>query len=154
MKTLKQHINEALKIGKDLSEWSSYSCQPITKDELKKIINDRISKEGNDCDLNDIDTSLITDMSGLFMLSNFNGDISKWNVSKVKYMADMFNDSKFNQPIGDWNVSNVRGMGWMFENSEFNQNISNWNISNNCATVEIFTNCPIKEEYKPKSLQS
>ena len=56
MKTLKQHINEALKIGKDLSEWSAYSCQPKTKAELKKIINDRISKEGNDCDLNDIDT--------------------------------------------------------------------------------------------------
>ena len=69
---------------------------------------------------------------------------------KVNSFYNMFNDSKFNQPIGDWNVSNVRGMGWMFENSEFNQNISNWNISNNCATVEIFTNCPIKDEYKPK----
>ena len=34
MKTLKQHINEALKISKNLSEWSAYSCQPTTKDEL------------------------------------------------------------------------------------------------------------------------
>ena len=41
MKTLKQHIDEALKIGNNLSEWSSYSCQPKTKDELEEIIKDR-----------------------------------------------------------------------------------------------------------------
>ena len=40
MKTLKQHIDEALKIGKNLSEWSSYSCQPKTKDEFVKFIKD------------------------------------------------------------------------------------------------------------------
>ena len=34
MKTLTEHINEALKIGKNLSEWSAYSCQPKTKEEL------------------------------------------------------------------------------------------------------------------------
>ena len=90
MKTLKQHIDEALKIGKNLSEWSSYSCQPNTKGELKEIIKDRISKEGPNCDLNDIDTSLITDMSDLFDKSEFNGDISKWNVSKVENMERMF----------------------------------------------------------------
>ena len=38
MKTLKQHIDEALKIGKNLSEWSSYSCQPDTREELKDIV--------------------------------------------------------------------------------------------------------------------
>ena len=45
MKTLKQYINEALKIGKDLSEWSTYTCQPKTKSELEQIIKDRIDKE-------------------------------------------------------------------------------------------------------------
>ena len=63
MKTLTEHINEALKIGKNLSEWSAYSCQPKTNDELKEIIKARISKEGPNCDLNDIDTSMNTDMS-------------------------------------------------------------------------------------------
>ena len=86
MKTLKQHIDEALKIGKNLSEWSSYSCQPKTNDELKNIIKDRISKEGPNCDLNDIDVSLIEDMSWLFIRSKFNGDISRWDVSNVKDM--------------------------------------------------------------------
>ena len=60
------------------------SIQPTSKDELKAIITDRISKEGFKCDLNDIDTSLIDDMSGMFIRSDFNGDISKWNVSNVK----------------------------------------------------------------------
>ena len=66
MKTLASHMNEVLKIGKNLSKFSKYSCRPTNKDELKKIIDDRIEKEGPDCNLNDIDTSLITNMSWLF----------------------------------------------------------------------------------------
>ena len=90
MKTLKQHINESLKIGNNLSEWSAYSCQPKDKEELEQIIKDRISKEGPNCDLNDIDVSLIDDMSKLFAESEFNGDISKWDVSNVINMEGMF----------------------------------------------------------------
>ena len=45
MKTLVEYINEALKIGKNLSEWSSYSCQPKTKEELQEIIKNRIRKQ-------------------------------------------------------------------------------------------------------------
>ena len=37
--------------------------KPNAKEELKKIIQDRISKEGSNCDLNDIDVSQITDIS-------------------------------------------------------------------------------------------
>ena len=72
MKTLVEYINEALKIGNNLSKWSSYSCQPKTKDELKDIIKARIKEQGPNCDLNDIDTSLITDMSNLFSYSILN----------------------------------------------------------------------------------
>lgn len=52
-----------IKIGKDISDWRIHTCQPQTKNELKDIIKERISKDGNDCNLNDIDTSLIIDMS-------------------------------------------------------------------------------------------
>ena len=55
-----------IKIGNNISEFSSYSCQPTTKYELKKIISCRIKEQGPNCDLNDIDVSLIEDMSWLF----------------------------------------------------------------------------------------
>ena len=152
MRTLKQHIDEALKIGKDLSGWSTYTCQPKTKKELKQIIKDRISKEGPNCDLNDIDTSLIEDMSWVFFSIEFNGDISMWDVSNVKNMIRMFSRSNFNGDLSEWDVSHVRDMRCMFVNSEFNQDISNWKINKNCDTFNVFRNCPIKDEYKPKSL--
>ena len=57
--------------------------KPINRNQLKTIIDITISKLGNECNLNFIDNSLITDMSGLFQHSTFNGDISKWNVGNV-----------------------------------------------------------------------
>ena len=153
MKTLKQHINEALKIGKNLSEWSAYSCQPKTKKELKEIIKERISEQGNKCDLNDIDVSQITDMSLLFNGLEFTGDISKWDVSNVVDMWFMFGYSKFNQDISKWDVSRVKNMTYMFFCSNFNQDISNWKINKDCNTNGMFEDCPIKEEYKPKALR-
>ena len=142
-----------IKIGNNISEFSTYSCQPKTYDELKEIIKDRISKDGSNCDLTEIDTSLITDMSYLFFQSNFNGDISKWKVSNVKSMLGMFTHSLFNVDISKWNVSNVTDMYAMFFESEFNQDISNWNIKRTCDIRQMFDYCPIKEEFKPKSLE-
>ena len=110
MKTLKQHINEALKIGKNLSEWSSYSCQPTTKKELIEIIHDRIGREGPNCDLNDIDLYLIDDMSYLFRESKFNGDISRWNTSNATNMRYMFAFSEFICVIFNFNVFKVEYM--------------------------------------------
>ena len=153
MKTLIYYINEALKIGKNLSKFSTYSCQPKTKEELEQIIKDRISKEGTNCDLNDIDTSLIEDMSYLFWQSEFNGDISKWNVSKVENMNGTFYKSKFNGDISNWDVSKVKDMSYAFALSSFNRDISNWNISKDCDVRSMFYSCPIKEEHKPKSLR-
>ena len=84
-----------IKIGKDISKFSSYSCRPANKKELIDIIRARISEEGNNCDLYDIDTSLITNMSSLFLYSNFVGDISGWDTSNVTDMSFMFKGSIF-----------------------------------------------------------
>ena len=55
-------------------------------------------------------------MNYMFYKSNFNGDISNWDTSKVEDMYRMFLDSKFNGDISKWNVSNVKYMGCMFKN--------------------------------------
>ena len=86
---------------------SETKVQPKTKKELERIISNAIREKGYDCDLNFIDTNLISDMSDLFNDIPFNGDISKWNVSNVKNMDTMFSDSNFNRDISNWNVSNV-----------------------------------------------
>ena len=177
MKTLVSHINKALKIGKDISKFSTYSCHPATRNELKSIVYDRIDKDGPNCNLNDIDVNQITDMSWLFNESSFNGDISEWDtsnvtnmegmfyrskfnndisnwdVSNVKDMNCMFYETEFNQPIGNWDVRNVESVESMFNRSKFNQDISNWNISKDCVRYNMFDGCPIKEEFKPKVMQ-
>ena len=126
---------------------------PNTKEELRDIIIKRIESEGsNECDLNDIDISRITDMSFLFctdskigneIFKEFNGDISGWNVSGVKLMDGMFDGCKeFNRDIGGWDVSNVENMCGMFCWCEkFNQNISNWDVSNVSDMCEMFHGC-------------
>ena len=139
-----------IKIGNNLSEWSAYSCQPKTRIELKEIIEDRISKEGPKCDLNDIDTSLITDMQMMFYGSEFNGDISEWDVSNVKRMKSMFYRSSFTGDISKWNVSKVNDMSYMFYESEFNGDISKWKINKNHDVTGMFYDCPIKDEFIPK----
>ena len=141
---------KTLKIGKNLSEWSSYSCQPKTKEELEEIIKDRIYNEGPKCDLNDIDTSLIEDMQMLFAYSKFNGNISKWNVSNVKDMIGMFAYSEFNKDISSWNTSKVEDMYGCFTYSKFNQDISKWKINRACNITDMFHRCQIKKEFKPK----
>lgn len=106
------------------------------KEHLKALIREAIKKEGYFCDLNFINVSQITDMSGLFdfnsdnELGKFNGNISKWDVSNVKNMKEMFACSKFNRDISEWDVSNVTDMSEMFVCSEFNEDISKWNVSN------------------------
>ena len=69
---------------------NQYKYFPQTKKELRLIIENRIKDEGNEADLNEIDVSKITDMSALFEGTNFNGDISGWDVSNVINMRYMF----------------------------------------------------------------
>ena len=138
MKSINNYIIESLKLGKQ-----RYSYHPKTKLELREIILKRVKEEGNKVDLNNIDVSNITDMSGVFIRTNFNGDISKWDVSKVKNMSFMFYDcTSFNSDISNWDVSNVNNMVGMFEECEFfNQDISKWNVSNVTDMHSMFYNC-------------
>ena len=132
MKTFKQHIYEKLKVNVENTtkrNTTKHTLFPETKDELKQMIKKEISKHGNECSLNHIDVSKITDMSTLFMKSSFDGDISQWDVSNVTDMNSIFYNSKFNGDISNWDVSNVTTMREMFKESKFNGDISDWNVS-------------------------
>jgi hypothetical protein len=58
--------------------------------ELLNIIDNFTRQFGNNCNLNWIDTTAITNMNSLFSFTEFDGDISKWNVRNVKDMECMF----------------------------------------------------------------
>lgn len=73
----------------------AYTVVAQNKEHLEKLIGQTIKEKGNYCDLNFIDVSNVTDMSGTFEGSEFDGDISKWNTTNVTYHLNVF----YNCPI-------------------------------------------------------
>ena len=113
-------------------------------DDLPKLVWIFVDIAGNNCDLNCIDVSRITNMSFLFHIyaRHFNGDISKWDVSNVTNMQAMFSDTDFNGDISKWDVSNVINMHCMFTDSKFNSNISEWDVGKVRRIEFMFKNTP------------
>ena len=141
MKALNTYIIEKFQVAKD--NIKAYKYYPETKEELIQCIKEKIEQEGlgtkdKPLDLNDIDTSMITDMSKLFdsaeslieLSENGNFDISEWDVSNVTDMMYMFYGSSFDGDISNWDVSNVKNMDFMFYYCKFDGDISNWDVSN------------------------
>ena len=83
-------------------------------------------------DISSWDVSNVTNMNFMFSQNSaFNQDISNWDTSSVTNMGGMFVRASFNQPIGNWDVSSVTNMRAMFyQNTAFNQDIGNWDTSN------------------------
>ncbi|MBQ3944699.1 MAG: hypothetical protein II670_03700, partial [Alphaproteobacteria bacterium] len=78
---------------------------PLEKaEELSNLIKTITKVRGNECSLNDIDVSNIHSfcfdsgtygLVGIFFRSDFDGDISGWNMSKARYTNYMFTQSNF-----------------------------------------------------------
>ena len=84
MKSLNQYITEKLKVSKKQNQ---YNYCPQTREELDDLLDQLLKERGWEADLNDIDVSNITDMSGLFakfrdLIDNFkyntDYDFSSW----------------------------------------------------------------------------
>ena len=116
------------------------SFTPTTKTELQTAVDLWVSDNAQALitygEINTWVTTNITDMSALFANSNFNSNISNWDVGNVTTMYAMFfTNPSFNQPIEDWDVSNVISMNEMFgsgdpsQYSTFDQPLNNWDVS-------------------------
>ena len=91
-------------------------------------------------DVTKVVTSLVTDMSNMFFLgdetySNFNQDISSWDVSNVTKMESMFyNATSFNQDLSSWNVDVVTSCNFLCVNT------TSWTLPKpnfpNCSTED------------------
>ena len=129
MKRITSFILEKLIINKN-TKVNNYHYHPKTSEELIQTVYKLIRERGKDADLNDIDTSEITEMRQVFgdndVNKSFNGDISQWDVSNVKDMTEMFYHSKFNGDISKWNVNDDTNMKYMFDNCPLEKNPPKW----------------------------
>ena len=131
MKYLTEYIN--IKVKPSLIHADNKTIQNIMVDEVKRL--------GKTADFNHVDTSKVTSFHNLFntdkedgghnIFEKFNGDISKWNTSKVEDMGYCFYGCyEFNCDISNWDVSKVTDFEAMFHKcKKFNQPIGKWNIS-------------------------
>ncbi len=102
-------------------------------------------------DLTKAVTTLCTNMAELFKgKTNFNGDISTWDVSNVTTMEGMFEGAeKFNKDVSKWDTNKVVNMDKMFKNAtEFKQDLSKWCVANLTTAPTDFTEGSACEEDK------
>ena len=101
----------------------------------------------NSIDVEDFDTSNVTNMSDMFADCNSltSLDVSKWNVSKVTKMGWMFwnCNNLAVLDVSNWDVSNVTDMSYMFLNcSSFTSlGVSKWNVSKVTNMSYMFYGC-------------
>uniref|UniRef100_A0A7S1FY90 BspA family leucine-rich repeat surface protein n=2 Tax=Corethron hystrix TaxID=216773 RepID=A0A7S1FY90_9STRA len=83
-------------------------------------------------DISGWDVGEVVNMYQMFdFAAEFNQDLSGWDVSKVTRMRKLFESAtKFNQDLSEWDVSKVTSLAQMFnEGTDFNKNISEWDVS-------------------------
>ena len=120
-----------------LKKYKRYNYFPKDREELIKIIKQLIKERGQEADLNDIDTSKITDMHELFR-GIYIGLFFKTGPTSV-----------FNGDISQWDVSNVENMENMFTCSNFDGDIEGWEVNPKCDMTRMFYGCPL-EKHPPK----
>ena len=122
----------------DRGDISAICVCPENLDQLKKLVAKRLKENPKKPYLKDIDTSLITDMSGLFNSIHI-------FVSYNEYFWDYNIDSRDIEELdlSGWNTSNVMTMEDMFTNCEHLEslNLSGWDTSNVVNMASMFSQC-------------
>lgn len=93
------------------------------------------------------DVSNVTNMMGMFKESAFNHSIENWDVSKVTNMSEMFKDNySFNMPLDKWKgkLGNVRYADEMFCQTEYKLSLACLMFDETiCSTENIIAFCPV-----------
>lgn len=121
---------------KSVEQWGAIEWQSM--EDAFRNVND-LSINATDAP----DLSAVTSMRFMFaFVTNFNNDISYWDVSNVTNMFGLFNGAtSFNQDISSWDVSNVTNMTVMFSGAtNFNQPLDSWRVGNVTTMEGMFTN--------------
>ena len=152
-----QSVNEHLwsgiihrsETGEERKEDKIFTKEDIQR-KIQEIIDETHPNEGDTIDLNHLDVSRVEDMSDLFYdlknhinFTDYNFNVSRWDVSNVKDMIGMFDSCKyFNCDLSKWDVSNVKDMSFMFAYcEEFNSDLSSWDVSNVNNMKYMFDGC-------------
>ena len=115
---------------------AAFSCTSGISD----LSNIFMNKTDFNQDISHWDVSSVISMSNMFAGAiQFNQDISYWDVSSVTNMHFMFYQTEqFQQDIGKWDVSSVTDMTAMFQFSNFNQDIGDWDVSSVSSMENMF----------------
>ena len=144
-------VNNCTSFNQDLGSWDVSGCTKLsnvfsgTNFDLSFVENWNVtsvcvnlramfSRAGNNLGnltLSHWDVSNVTNFRDVFLTTNFNGDISAWDVGSGIDFRSMFNNnSSFNQDIGSWDMSSATNISTMLRNTPFDQDISGWDITN------------------------
>jgi surface protein len=101
----------------------------------------------NASDVPDLSQTTVTSVM-FWDATNFNSDISNWDMSNVTDAWGMFmGATSFNQDISSWDMSSNQRFWRMFQGaSSFNQPLDNWDVSEALYMEDMFTDSAISEE--------
>ena len=104
------------------------------------MVRREMHRLGPYCYLNHIQVGYITDFTNIFAETQFNGDVSRWDVARGWDFSGMFSNCPFNGDVSKWDVANAENFSNMFSNSNFNGDVSNWEVRNASNMVRMFLN--------------
>ena len=119
-----------------------------TWEELREYLKSEIEKQGENVVIQNLDVSLIEDLSELFYGISYGVktlDLSGWKTSGVKYMNEIFYNciDLESLNVSGWDTSNVKNMGCMFYSCRALKfiDLSSWDTSNVVNMSGIFYDC-------------